>query len=588
MISHENSQNLVSKINFKNILDSVYNGVVVCDAGGEIIIFNKAAARWTGIPREKALGERIDKILPDVSFLEVLKTKESKTLQKVVVDNKLLVSNRFPIYDDEGDLIGATGIFQDISEFKKVSQELKTERQLKKELQDIIESSYDGIWITDGEGYTLYINTSYERISGIKKEEVLGKHMQELVEQGYFSESVSLHVLKKKERVTIMHDIYTTGKRVLITGNPIFDQQGKITRVVTNVRDITELINLKQELEVRDKLTVRYETELAHLRSQQMCLDNVVMQSRQMSQVFDLALRVGKVDSTVLILGESGVGKELVAQTIVHSSERKDDPFIKVNCGAIPENLLESELFGYEKGAFTGADRQGKVGMFELAQKGTLFLDEVAEIPLNLQVKLLRVLQEQEVMRIGGSKPVKLDVRIITATNRNIEEMVARREFRDDLFYRLNVVPITVPPLRQRPDDIPAFINYFLQQFNGKYKMSKTIAPEVLAALTSYAWPGNVRELQNLIERLVVLTLSPVISLSDLPVKFCQCAGGEKPSVEVRGILPLKEAVYLLEKELLNRAMQQYGTTRRVAAVLGIDQSTVVRKLRKIKTMPAE
>lgn len=574
--------NTLSKIDFNNVLESVYNGVVACDIEGNIIIFNKAAAHWTGVPEDEALGRRIDKVIPHTGLLEILKNEESKISQKIIINNKLLISNRSPIYDDNRTLIGAIGVFQDISEFEKISRELKTERELKRELDNIIESSYDGIWITDGEGYTIHINSAYERISGMKRDEVVGKHMQDLVDEGYFSDSVTVHVLKEKKRVTIMHDIYKTGKRVLITGNPIFGEDGEIRRVVTNVRDITELISLKQEIETKKQLTDRYKTELAHLRSQQMSLENVVVQSSQMRQIIDLSLRVGRVDSTVLILGESGVGKEVVAQTIARSSERKKEAFIKVNCGAIPENLLESELFGYEKGAFTGADSKGKMGMFELAQKGTIFLDEVAEIPLNLQVKLLRVLQEQEIMRIGGTKPVKLDVRILAATNRNLEDLIQKGGFREDLYYRLNVVPITVPSLRQRPDDIPALINHFLQQYNQKYQMHKTVSPEVIELLIDYPWPGNVRELQNLIERMVVLTQDTMVTREHLPHQFRQEKEDTPPKVEVKGILPLKDAMRLLEVDLLKKAVKKYGTTRKVAAALGVDQSTIVRKMQKL------
>ncbi|MBO8169537.1 MAG: sigma 54-interacting transcriptional regulator [Thermoanaerobacteraceae bacterium] len=572
----------VRDIDLKNVLDSVYNGIVVCDTQGRIILFNRAASHWTKVPVEKALGERVDKIIPNSGLLEVLKTQERMRTQKIIINNKLLITNRSPIYDAGGNLIGAVGVFDDISEYEKVTRQLRSVRQMKKELDSFIESSYDGIWITDGEGYTLHINSAYERITGIRREEVVGRPIQELVDKGYFSDSVTLHVLTRKERVTIMQDIYRTGKRVLITGNPIFDDEGNINRVVINVRDITELLSLKEQLEAKDKLTTRYKNELAHLRSQQTKLDNVVIKSAPMRHVFDIAVRVGKVDTTVLILGESGVGKELVAQAIVAASDRAKEPFIKVNCGAIPENLMESELFGYEKGAFTGADRKGKMGLFELAHKGTIFLDEVAEIPLNLQAKLLRVIQEQEIMRVGGTKPVKLDVRIIAATNWNLEEMVKKGKFREDLFYRLHVVPITVPPLRERPDDIPALVNHFLQRFNEKYQMNKAISPEILDILMAYHWPGNVRELQNLIERLVVLTQDRVITPEHLPVQFRRGEETLKPYIEIKGIIPLKEAVRRVEEELLTRAMKKYGTTRRAAVALGVDQSTIVRKMQKL------
>jgi PAS domain S-box-containing protein len=570
-------------IGLQTVLDAVYNGITACDTEGRVILINRSAALVAGMTREEALGRRVEHVFPDTGLPEILKTRENRPHQKLKIRDKTFLSNRSPIFSKEGRLLGAIGIFQDISELEKVLTELKREKELTKELQDIIESSYDGIWITDGKGYTLHINSSYERISGIKKEEVLGRHMQELVDEGYFSDSVTLHVLKKKERVTIMHEIRRTAKRVLITGNPIFNEQGEIVRVVTNVRDITELLKLKQELEEKEKEAARYQNELAQLRAGLVEKD-LVAESQQMRQIYDLAAWVGQVDSTVLILGESGVGKEVVARVIVRSSKRQDEAFIKVNCGAIPENLLESELFGYEKGSFTGADRKGKPGMFELAHKGTLLLDEVAEIPLYLQVKLLRAIQEQEIMRVGGTKPVKLDVRLIVSTNKDLDALVKSGKFREDLYYRLNVIPIVVPPLRERPEDIPPLMEYFLCKYNDRYNLQKSIRPEVVERLLYYGWPGNVRELQNIVERMVVLAREQEIGLHNLPLQIKPLIKEERCfQVDVSEVVPLKDALFQVEKKLILKAIQKYGTTRRAAEALGVDQSTVVRKFQRIR-----
>ena len=572
-----------NSVDLQTVLDAVYNGIVACDTEGRIILINKSAARVAELPQEEVLGRRIDQVFPATGLLEILKSRENKPHQKLRFRARTLLSNRSPIFDKDGVLVGAIGVFQDISELEKVLRALKKEKELTKELQEIIESSYDGIWITDGKGYTLHINSSYERISGIRKEEVLGRHMQELVDEGYFSDSVTLHVLKKKERVTIMHEIRRTGKRVLITGNPIFNERGEIERVVTNVRDITELLKLKQELEDKERQAARYQNELVQLRAERVDND-LVVESQQMRHIYDLAAWVGQVDSTVLILGESGVGKEVVARVIVRSSERRDEAFIKVNCGAIPESLLESELFGYDKGSFTGADRKGKLGMFELAHKGTLLLDEVAEIPLNLQVKLLRAIQEQEIMRVGGTKPVKLDVRIIAVSNKDLESLVKSGSFREDLYYRLNVIHIVVPPLRERLEDVPALMEYFLRQHNDRYKQCKTISAEVVERLLRYGWPGNVRELQNIVERMVVLTREQDVGLHNLPRQLKLLVEQERrPYVDLPEVIPLKEALFQVEKKLILSAMQKYGTTRRAAEALGVDQSTVVRKFQRIR-----
>ncbi|MCL4462321.1 MAG: sigma 54-interacting transcriptional regulator [Firmicutes bacterium] len=574
-----------TNIDLQTVLDAVYNGIVACDTEGSIILINKSAARVAGRQKDELIGERIERVFPDTGLPEVIRTGQSALHRKLNFRERVLLTNRSPIFNHEGLLVGAIGVFQDISELEKVAQALKEEKILAQELQDIIESSYDGIWITDGEGFTLHVNSAYERISGLKKEELLGRHMQELVDKGYFSDSVTLHVLKNKERATIIHEIRKTGKRALITGNPIFNEAGKIVRVVTNVRDITELIQLKQALEDKEKLAARYQNELLQLRSQRV-QEEYVVESQQMRHIYDLATWVSQVDSTVLILGESGVGKEVVAQLIVRSSDRRDEPYIKVNCGAIPDNLLESELFGYEKGSFTGADKKGKPGMFELAHKGTILLDEVSEIPLNLQVKLLRVIQEQEVMRVGSTKPMKLDVRIIAATNRDLEERVRLGEFREDLFYRLNVIPIIVPPLRERKEDIPPLIEHFLRKFNAKYRLNKEIPHAVIDRLVTYHWPGNVRELQNIVERVVVLSREDEVGLEALPLQLnAACEEVRQLHADVSEEMPLKEALFELEKKLVLRALQKYGTTRKAADALGVDQSTVVRKVQRIREL---
>lgn len=486
--------------------------------------------------------------------------------------------NEFSIYNLENEVVGYFSVELD----RAISK--SNEFKLHDELTRILESSYDGIWITDGSGTVLYTNQANERLSGIKREEVIGKSTQELMKDKIFSVSATLEVLTAHKRVTIMGYNYKTSKQVLITGNPIFDQNGKIIYVVNNVRDITDLDNLRQELNDKVKIIDQQKKELEKLRiSKNGGNQNYVVHSERMREIFDLSERLGKFDLTVLILGESGAGKEVVAESIVSASERRGKPFIRVNCGAIPENLLESELFGYEKGAFTGANLKGRVGMFELANGGTILLDEVADIPLNLQVKLLRVIQGKEILRVGGTKSVALDVRIIAATNKNIEQMVKEGSFREDLYYRLNVASVTVPSLRERKEDVPVLVNHFLNKFNLKHNVDKSVTSEVIDILSEYSWPGNVRELENLIENLVVLTREAIITKEHLPKYVWRTSTIKYPTVEVHGILPLKEAINILEDSLISRAMKEYGTTRKVASVLGVDQSTIVRKVQKMK-----
>lgn len=449
-------------------------------------------------------------------------------------------------------------------------------------LEEILESFYDGVWIADGKGTILYVNNSWEQIHGMKREEIVGMSVRELPGR-INSISPTLSVLEKKQKVTRMMYYAKVDKYILITSNPIFDKDGNIAYVVNNVRDITELSKLKQHLESKNHLIIMQKKELSLLHAMQIKDQlGAVISNPIVQDIFNKAVWMGNFDSTVLIQGESGTGKEIIAKAIFLSGDKKDAPFIKVNCGAIPEQLMESELFGYEKGAFTGANNKGKPGMFELADNGTLFLDEVAEIPLSLQVKLLRVLQEKEIMRIGGTKPIKLNVRVIAATNKQLDAMIKNGTFREDLFYRLNVVTLNIPPLRERPEDIPDLVNSFLAKFGDKYGLKKVISHQVIDMFLKYSWPGNIRELENLIENLVILTPDDVITPSDLPAKFYSENAFDTQTIDIDEIAPIKDAVSAVEINLIKKALTKYGSARKAAVALKIDQSTLVRKMKKL------
>lgn len=490
---------------------------------------------------------------------------------------------RIPIVDTDGKLKGIITRTDLVKAFINlrdiIATELSKVKELNRELDAIIESCYDGIYITDGEGVTLRINKSYERITGIKAEEVIGRHMRDLVKEGYFSKSVSLLVIEKQEPVTIMHDI-KTGKRLLITGSPVRDEKGNIVKVVTIARDITELNQLKEQLERTKELSEMYHRELEHLKEAKLDIQGIVSKSPSMQRVVDLSLKVSQVDSTLLITGESGVGKEVIANLIHSRGPRKNGPMIKVNCASIPDTLLESELFGYNKGAFTGANKEGKPGMAELAHGGTLFLDEIGELPLLLQSKLLRVIQDKEVVRLGGTRPIKIDARIIAATNKSLFTMVAEGKFREDLYYRLNVVPIFIEPLRERKEDIPPLIVSFVNKYNERYKLNKRFTTEALEALVEYRWPGNVRELENVIERLIVMVSEDIIDIKHLPGIIKEGAF-TKQGISVSNILPLKDAIKKTEEILITSALREHKTTRGAAKALKVNQSTVVRKAQK-------
>jgi PAS domain S-box-containing protein len=455
------------------------------------------------------------------------------------------------------------------------TSQLQYYKDLQEEYNAILESSYDGIFIADGEGVVLRLNKACERIDEVKAEDIVGRHLQELVNAGIYSESVTLKVLESRKRVTILQKT-KSGKEILATGTPIF-KDGKIFRVVVNSRDITELNNLKNDLHQAFEKAEILESELNLLRSESIKTDEFVSRNHKMRKIYSLAARVAVVDSTILIQGETGVGKEVITKFIHRSSKRKDGPFIKIDCSSIPENLLESELFGYEKGSFTGANKQGKVGLIELANGGTLFLDEIGELPQFLQAKLLRFIQDREIIRIGGVMPISVDIRIIAATNKDLKAMVEQKFFREDLYYRLNVIPIIIPPLRQRPEDIQPLVTFFLNKFNNKYGYKKKIRPEALRYLIEYDWPGNVRELENLIERLVVTTSADTIEVEDLPNTIINYKTANY------GDLPLEESVANFEKQLILNVLRNSKSTLEMADKLKIDVSTVRRKLKKYK-----
>jgi len=478
-----------------------------------------------------------------------------------------------------GNSPGRMVLLRNVQNQVQCNRELAGMRNLSRELHAIIESSFDGFYITDGEGRTLKVNRAYERITGIRAEEVLGKTMSELVTAGFYDESVTLRVLKSQRTETIIQKIKDT-KTVVVTGNPVFDDDGKIWRVVTNVRDVTELRKLQLELERMARVQSQYRREIETLRRSMSPSPRIVLRSKKMQEILELIHRLAHVDSTVLIMGESGVGKEIVAQLLHNNSARRNHPFVKISCAAIPEQLLESELFGYAPGAFTGALRTGKSGLFETADKGTLFLDEIGEMPLGLQAKMLRILQDKSFTRLGDNRSATMDVRIVAATNRSLEEMVSRKQFRQDLFYRLNVVPIMVPPLRERREAIFDFIAQFLNRFNAKYGLSRQMETDALDLLVGMDWPGYVRELENAVERLVAMARGEVIGVDDV----IRILSGKEEKVWAGA--DLKTVLRQTEEKIVLEALKQHRNTRAAAKALGVDQSTVVRKMQRLGIAP--
>lgn len=478
------------------------------------------------------------------------------------------------------------------------------------QLLPIFDGITDAVFIDDAQGICQWCNDACEEIYGVEIDEIVGRSVDDLEKSGIFTPSVTRRVLDEKREITIIHE-NRFGKRLLTTGTPIFIPmtsggwvaagEGRYTRmiafVVTTSRDITQISAAigrsakaanagvfrpglmssggitGEDLFGQDAAEDVQDTDEAGNST-----TRIVSKSEAMKNVIVLTKRLAPVNTTVLITGESGVGKGLIARTLHEEGNRWQKPFVTVNCGAIPENLIESELFGYVAGAFTGSRSGGKKGLFEAAQDGTIFLDEISELPLNLQVKLLQVIQERQITPVGDTKPVPIDVRIISATNKDLESLVREGKFREDLYYRLNVVPINVPPLRERPDDILPLIGRNLVRCNRELGERKTISADALSVLLKYPWPGNIRELQNIVERLVITTSHDVITEDDIFI-FIKEAADENPTVYEE--LSLTAALEKAEKEILTQALDNYGSTRAIARVLKVSQPTIVRKLNK-------
>lgn len=445
----------------------------------------------------------------------------------------------------------------------------KDELSLKLELQDLIgilDFMYDGFLLSSLDGRVFYANQAVERISRIPLDKIVGKTPNELEADGLILEQSILVGIQ--EPITMVQKL-NTGKEIFITSTPIYDQKGRIICFVANYRDMHCLDSLmkKHKGSLNIPLKTRVKSDGNDI--------NWVGDSPITIQIKEKVSKVAKTEAIVLLLGESGVGKEVVANHIHYLSHRKNKPYIQINCGAIPKDLIEAELFGYEKGAFTGA-QSSKKGLLEAANGGTVLLDEIGEMPLPLQVKLLRTLQTQTITRLGGTQKKKLNIRFIAATNKDLKQEVMNGTFREHLYYRLNVVPIKIPPLRDRKEDIVPLTMFFLEKFNKKYRQQKVFSPETLQVFQDFNWPGNVRQLQNIIERLVIMSEKDIVSPYELPLDFKVTR--EKSAVEIK---PLKEVQKEAETRVIQLALKKYGTIRQAAKHLKVDHSTIVRKIKK-------
>ena len=576
--------------NYEQFLQFSNHGVIATDKDGRIQFVNKRAREILKFIKTKMNGVHIAKLLPKTSEMvaQCLATGKPQLERQIAGKRVNLIVNINPIIENKT-VTGCVCNFLRLDEFESTAWKLESFDFLDRQFKTVFESSSDGIWICDKKGRVVLINKASEKLGGIKKEDIIGTMVSDLVKKKkLYSNYVTDEVIQTKRVVSQLQHVKNTKKTVLCTGIPVFDRNGRVSLVVINERDITQLEALKIQLEETRKEKDRYKNELTELSMLELKRQKIVSESDQMREILKTALKLARLEVTdILLLGESGTGKGLLAKFIHNNSKRKKKPFIQINCAALPENLLEAELFGYEKGAFSGAREQGKPGLFELAHEGTLFLDEIGELPFSVQAKLLKYLDDHKVQRLGGIKAKSIDCIIIAATNQDIEKFVGQKKFRKDLFYRLNILTIKIPPLRERPEDIFELANSFLRQYNRKYKQKKKLNPLALSLLQSYPFAGNVRELKNIIKKAVVMSEGEVIDsviLSSIGKEVLE------DRWEVRGsdkkINNLVDMLAALEKEMLKNAMRHCKSTREMARFLNISQPTVVRKLKKHSLPP--
>ncbi len=561
------------------------NGVVVTDNDGHIHLINHHAVEILNLAPGQYEGQMVENILPvSAAMVRRCLQKGESTLgfQAQSKDGSdTIVINITPIEKD-GRIVGAVCNFQPYTRFDTIARQLSSFKQMHRQLEAIINSSSDGIFVTDGSGKILNMNHASEELSGIESALFIGRNISALLDEGLIDHSVTLDVLKSEQAINRMVNVKRTGRTILVTGTPVRDEQGNIELVVLNERDMTTLNQIREELHQVKEVKDRLRDELSAVNLGELEGAGIVAESESMQQVLRGALKLMQLGcNNVLITGESGTGKGLLSKFIHKKGPCSSQAFIHINCAALPETLLEAELFGYEKGAFTGARQSGKPGLIELADGGTLFLDEIGEMPMQTQTKLLKYLDDGCIMRLGGTQEIPTNSAVIAATNVDLAKWAKEKKFRYDLYYRLNVFRLHIPPLRKRPEDIISLVRQNLSKFNQKYRQQRRIGARAMELLIAYPFPGNVRELINLINKAVALSES-----DDLYHYLRQSLSEEKAGAEKNrgftGEIPvgrLKDLIDAYERRILQSAIAKHRTTRAIAAALELNQSTIVRKL---------
>lgn len=572
-------------ISDKNIIDFFSSGIVATDSHAIITRINRQAEKKLNISASDLIGKNISKVLPGFqpTIIECLQSGKLLMNQFIEVFQGHLITHASPVWCD-GDIVGAVLNFQVTDTDEGSARKSDSYNELNRQLKTIIDASSDGIWVCDAQGRVVTINGASESLNGIKAKDIIGKNITELLDNKSFDQLVTTKVLASGKQETIVQQIKKTNRVLLCTGTPARDENGNIALIVVNERDMTELETLRKKFEQNKKLTEKFKEELSELTLRELEHNNIIADSIPMKQILQKSLKLAHIGaSNILILGASGTGKGLLAKSIHKNSSRRENLFVEINCAAIPENLLEAELFGFEKGSFSGAAEIGKVGLIELAQGGTLFLDEIGDMPLNLQTKLLKYLDDKQFRRLGGTKSINVECATISATNRNLQDRVRNNLFREDLFYRLSSFTLEIPSLFERRDDIPGLVRFYLEKYNKKYGRSTHISSRTITHLQNYSFPGNVRELKSLIENGVALseeaTLDTFILASIEKTRYSRPPAFNLPSSSQP--TDLSATLDKVEKKLLADAKQYCKTTRQMSTYLNISQPSVVRKLKK-------
>ena len=583
-------------ITAENVYSNIESGLLVVDNQHTIIIYNTEAEHLFGIPAREVLGRKVTEVFPDSRLPEVVDTKEPILGYTREIGKSTIVVNTTPIIEND-EIKGAISTFEDVSRLVQISWEFEEVKELKERYLQILEAVQDGICVFDREGTVTYINGSYNEITGENISE--GDNIHEISPNGS-----RMRVLEKGQKIMGEISQKKNGKSVVANIVPIIVNQ-QITGGISVVKNLSEIEELIDRISHLSAKTEYLEEELHRRKKLNPAFNRIVGVSNKLYDAMKLAAKTADNNFNVLIRGESGTGKELIAEAIHYSSERATQPFIRVNCAAIPENLLESEMFVHVKGAYTGAIKT-KIGKFELADKGTIFLDEIGELDKSMQAKMLRVIQKKEFQRVGDDRTITVDARIIAATNRNLEELVENGEFREDLYYRLNVIPIWLPPLRERREDIPVLSEYFLNKIAEELGCEpKKLSGEAMDALIHYSWPGNIRELENVMERINILADGREVQKEDLPhyisENYHTSVNDEVPSEAVTenglydaglslGKTSAEEIVTgndeimpweYYEREIIRKALKKYGSYNAAGKALGLTHKTVAAKARK-------